>query len=78
MAPGACGALRQLGTYVHTYVKNGGGRYEASAWVKNTQPEGAGKPRRPGNGCFAALALKYTWRYICAYFQRTRVSKYAP
>ena len=34
MAPGACGALRQLGTYVHTYVKNGGGRWEASARVK--------------------------------------------
>ena len=43
-----------------------------------TQPEGAGKPRRPGNGCFAALALKYTWRYICAYFQLDPSVKICP
>ena len=37
--------------------------------LKYTQPEGAGNLPTPGNGCFAALALKYTWRGIFAYFQ---------
>ena len=43
--------------------------------------EGAGKPRRPENGCFAALALKYTWRYIYVYAffpSEARASKYGP